>query len=759
MKKIAIAAILLAANTSFAQTGPNGRDGSATPSPVSETVEEAFNLDLDQLQINHANGTWPLDLDAMASDLPRQLIAEDLTVQGSICVGADCNNSESFGFDTQRFKENNLRIKFEDTSASASFPGNDWQITINDSDNGGDNYFAIDDVTSGRQPFRIEAAAPANAIRIDAAGNLGIGTADPVVEIHNVDGDSPTLRLEQDGSAGFGSQTWDVAGNETNFFVRDVTNGSKIPFKIIPDTDNNALYLNSNERVGLMTSSPDARLHIDINGTSDARLLISEDNGTTSEFIVDATGQVGIGIDAPVEKLDVEGAINLGTTTGTNDGSIRWSGTDFEGYQAGDWASLTKISIAGTDGQTLRHNGTDWEASSVVINDGTNVGIGATPAHKLDVAGDINMVTNSSLRINGRSVLRATGTENIFIGDFAGADITTGKSNAVLGYKAGQEMTTGSFNTFLGFKAGQNLTTGIRNVFIGQSAGGNTIDGYNNTFIGRSAGVNNTDGNDNIFIGLLAGTGLSSSVENVLIGNSATANVGVSNSVAIGTDAVVEQSNSMVLGNNLKVGIGTGTPTHDLHVAGDVAIDGMIYDGAGNAGTSGQILTSNGTSLVWTAAPAALPAAGSDQPYQLNGNILSTSSGEEVDLSELLIPMETEIATLQERLSLLEDAVSNCCANVSFVQTEVFDTAKLFQNYPNPTDGRSIIEYFLPAGYSEAHLDIYSITGEFISRINVKEVGHGSVVLAKSALAPGNYVYSLLADDQLIGSKQMTVTQ
>lgn len=53
-----------------------------------------------------------------------QVIADNLIVQGSLCVGLDCLSTESFGFDTIRLKENNLRIKFQDTSVGA-FPSND----------------------------------------------------------------------------------------------------------------------------------------------------------------------------------------------------------------------------------------------------------------------------------------------------------------------------------------------------------------------------------------------------------------------------------------------------------------------------------------------------------------------------------------------------------------------------------------------------------------------------------------------------------
>ena len=190
-----------------------------------------------------------------------QVFLDDLIVAGSICAGLDCVNGESFGFDTLRLKENNLRIKFQDTSATASFPSNDWQITANDSGNGGANKFSIDDIDGGRTPFTIEASAPSHSLYVDDGGRIGIGTSTPVVEMHVVSGDSPTLRLEQDGSSGFTAQTWDVAGNETNFFVRDATNGSRLPFKILPSAPTNSIYVAANGDVGLGTASPNAHLH------------------------------------------------------------------------------------------------------------------------------------------------------------------------------------------------------------------------------------------------------------------------------------------------------------------------------------------------------------------------------------------------------------------------------------------------------------------------------------------------------------------
>jgi len=47
--------------------------------------------------------------------------------------------------------------------------------------------------------------------------------------------------------------------------------------------------------------------------------------------------------------------------------------------------------VSGTSSQTLYHNGTTWAATSSLINNGVNIGIGVTPTQKLDVNGSIRL--------------------------------------------------------------------------------------------------------------------------------------------------------------------------------------------------------------------------------------------------------------------------------------------------------------------------------------------------------------------------------
>ena len=197
-----------------------------------------------------------------------QVIPDDLIVQGSICAGLDCVNNENFGFDTIRVKENNTRIQFDDTSSIAGFATNNWQIRANSSASGGASFLAfVDQGANGNSEtgtiiFEVDAGAPANSLKVSSTGNVGLGTATPVLDAHANTTDTPAIRLEQNSAGGFTAQTWDIAGNEANFFVRDVTSGSRLPFRIRPGAPTSSLDISADGDVGIATGSPNLRLEV-----------------------------------------------------------------------------------------------------------------------------------------------------------------------------------------------------------------------------------------------------------------------------------------------------------------------------------------------------------------------------------------------------------------------------------------------------------------------------------------------------------------
>lgn len=68
---------------------------------------------------------------------------------------------------------------------------------------------------------------------------------------------------------------------------------------------------------------------------------------TSNALTVLKNGKTGIGIAQPTERLDVNGGLRLGSTNSSHAGTIRYSGTDFEGYDGFTWRSLTSSVLEG----------------------------------------------------------------------------------------------------------------------------------------------------------------------------------------------------------------------------------------------------------------------------------------------------------------------------------------------------------------------------------------------------------------------------
>jgi hypothetical protein len=275
--------------------------------------------------------------------MPDVVTADDEIIQGSLCVGLDCVNNETFGFDTIRLKENNDRIQFDDTSTSAGFPSNNWQIRANSSASGGANFLAfVDQGTTGNSEtgtivFEVDGGASANALKVSSNSKVGLRTATPVLDVHMNTSDTPAIRFEQNNTGGFTAQTWDVAGNEANFFVRDVTSGSRLPLRIRPGAPTSSIDISASGIVGMGTASPallggnTPGLHISgdfpairltATGTggrdyqiatgSSGQFVITDvtGGGNTGRLFITSAGSIGIATTAPTATLSVNGTAN-----------------------------------------------------------------------------------------------------------------------------------------------------------------------------------------------------------------------------------------------------------------------------------------------------------------------------------------------------------------------------------------------------------------------------------------------------------------
>jgi hypothetical protein len=198
-----------------------------------------------------------------------------------------------------------------------------------------------------------------------------------------------------------------------------------------------------------------------------------------------------------------------------------------------------------------------------------------------------------------------TGENNSFLGESSGYNNTTGYGNSFFGWTAGYYNTTGGYNSFVGHQAGKNNTTGGANTFVGSGAGlfnttGNdnsmvgdqaglfNTSGYLNSFVGSNTGRNNTSGNQNSFLGAWAGASNTAEDNNTCIGANSDGAPGITNATAVGSQAKVTQSNSLVLGSingvngsiaDTKVGIGTTSPDRKLQIASSPGMNAELHIG------------------------------------------------------------------------------------------------------------------------------------------------------------------------------------
>ena len=201
-----------------------------------------------------------------------------------------------------------------------------------------------------------------------------------------------------------------------------------------------------------------------------------------------------------------------------------------------------------------------------------------------------NGTVGGILSAAGVNVLAGITANNIDVSSSVGYKIggvvafSMGNGTTSIGNQSGSIGAAG--NSFFGQTAGRQNSTGTNNSFFGAGAGFLNGGGNENSFVGYLSG-NNSQGNGNSFFGFRAGLGNGAGNSNTLLGYSSATFGTLNNATAIGANAVVSQSNSLVLGSingvngataDTNVGIGTATPANKLHVNGTVRVtNGAVY--------------------------------------------------------------------------------------------------------------------------------------------------------------------------------------
>ncbi len=180
------------------------------------------------------------------------------------------------------------------------------------------------------------------------------------------------------------------------------------------------------------------------------------------------------------------------------------------------------------------------------ITGSVNVALGGYSLEGNISGHDNTALGHSSLRVN------SSGQYNTAVGTGSLANNTNGYENTALGANSSGQNTSGRSNLALGTDALASNSTGYDNVAVGASALFKNM-GYANTSVGALSMFENTTGIYNTAVGNLAGQYNVSGNFNTYLGENAgptTASPGLINSMALGYNAVVGATNTIVLGNS-----------------------------------------------------------------------------------------------------------------------------------------------------------------------------------------------------------------
>ncbi|MCB0790218.1 MAG: hypothetical protein KDB97_00510 [Flavobacteriales bacterium] len=124
------------------------------------------------------------------------------------------------------------------------------------------------------------------------------------------------------------------------------------------------------------------------------------------DVVITSEGDMGLGMTTPQERLDVNGAIRLGNTTNDNEGTIRWTGSEFQGRTASNWVSFSSLVDGG--------NG----VLSYTWSNTPRVGIGTTmPSATLHVEdSEPSTAGNTALVVHNQATTSSTGQDDHRVG-------------------------------------------------------------------------------------------------------------------------------------------------------------------------------------------------------------------------------------------------------------------------------------------------------------------------------------------------------
>lgn len=560
----------------------------------------------------------------------------------------------------------------------------------------------LDIVGSVGMPFRVSSSSKASFFEIEPDGKIGIGSS------------TPSQLLTVQGNAIFTATT--TSPCFSNNGVTCITTSGGAGGSVSTSTSEVAGYFSR----WTTTGGPTALL------------------AGTSSIFQSGTNNIGIGTTTPGSLLTVGGDIlATGTVTGLSNGNSLGSG-----------GSGTAVTINGGSLRIFRNAVSDF---SIAINSGftslyanTNqqltLGASNLEAMRFTLANFVGIGTSTPTSLLSVASSTATGLTSLF-----SVSTTTSIFNVLANGNVGIGTTTPSQSlAVVGNIAisGTGTSTFDGNVVIGTSGAGNVTPIYPLAITGSAVGAQKT------LLYLLNNSSTGGATADIDFAPSATgavrARIGAIRTVGGGnTDLAFWTSTTGTIAEKMRLtdagnlGIGTTSPSALLHVNGSMRLVGSFADSINATGTSGQVLTSTGTSTLWSTVAAgggtSTPSIGSAGYLQF----ASTTSGYFDGTSSLYFDKTNgrlAIGTTSPTATVHIASTANASLNITGGLSSNAATFTFADS--NDVNNTSIWRLI---GSTGANTNFKNVTNSFALQSN----SSGGTILATNSTVPAPIIFSI----------------
>ncbi len=240
---------------------------------------------------------------------------------------------------------------------------------------------------------------------LTGTNSLTLGSSSAVGQATFGDGANSNVVILQSGATVPSTLTLTLPTNvgSSGDCLKDTTGAGVLGFGTCATGTLQSAYNNSTSPATITTGSATKNLVVQ-SGTgfnSTGAFAVIPDGTSTPTLDVDTqNNRVGVGTATPAEALDVAGGVRVGSTSGTNSGTIRFSGGQFEGYDGSAWVPLNAADVLANSIKTVYKTSDQSLASSTTLQDDTQlkftIGAGETWDFHMNVAaagaaGDLNV--------------------------------------------------------------------------------------------------------------------------------------------------------------------------------------------------------------------------------------------------------------------------------------------------------------------------------------------------------------------------------